>query len=193
MAVAAIAPGLPGAWAAPPPLRDVARARALLRAAGQGEGFAARLLLLNTPAFQRAGVVAQAMLREAGIRLRLDIRDPGAFWSAGAAAHELVLQRFGGKPDPGFLLQWFTSAQIGQWNWQGFRDDLYDSLIARGAAMEDGAERDSLYVEAQQRMAASFCFIFLTHETVACAYADWLHPAVLDNGEDWQLDRFTSA
>ena len=192
-AVAAIAPALPGAWAAPPPRRDVARARALLRAAGKGEGFAARLLLMNTPAHQRAAVLAQAMLAEAGIRLTLDIRDPGAFWSAGSKAQELVLQRFGGKPDPGFLLQWFTAAQIGGWNWQGFRDPEFDALVARAAAMAEGEARAALYVAAQQRMAASFCFVFLTHETVACAYRDWLRPAVLANGEDWLLDRFARA
>jgi peptide/nickel transport system substrate-binding protein len=197
-AFAAVAPGLPGYWQdAPRVTRDIPRARALLQQAGHGDGLAAKLLVMNQPAHQRAGVIAQAMLRDAGIHVSLDIRDPGAFWSAGngAAGRELqlVLQRFGGKPDPGFLLQWFTTSQVGGWNWQGFRDAEYDRLVIQAAASPDGPAREAIYQDAQRRMADSFCFVFLTHEVASCVYRDWLRPAVLRNGEDWLLDRFVRA
>ena len=193
---AAIPPGLPGHWeAAPVPRRDVATARALLAEAGQA-GLRARLLLLARPDHQAVGVIAQAMLAEAGIRLELDIRDEGAFWSSGfgqpGEAVQLALQRFGGKPDPGFLLQWFTFAQIGGWNWQRWHDAEFDALLDQAAATPDGAVRAALYVRAQMRMAASGAFLFLTHEQVACGFRDWLRPAVLGNGEDWLLDDFAA-
>jgi peptide/nickel transport system substrate-binding protein len=135
------------------------------------------------------------MLRDVGIRLDLDIRDPGAFWSAGGGVAgeqvQLALQRFGGKPDPGFLLQWFTAAQVGSWNWQRWRDAEYDELVQRAAATPDGSTRDALYVAAQQRMEDSSAFVWLTHEVAASACRPWLRPAVLNNGEDWLLDRFS--
>ena len=188
---AAVAPGMVGHWAAAPRRRrDVARARAWLEEAGLGGGFATRLLVLNLPAHQSVGVIVQAMLRDIGVRVALDIRDPGAYWSSGGGDVQLALQRFGGKPDPGFLLQWFTSAQAGLWNWQRWRDADYDRLVGQAAATPDGPARDALYVGAQQRMDASAAFIWLTHEVAAAAYRSWLRPAVQANGEDWLLDRF---
>lgn len=196
-AYAAIAPGMPGSWDdAPRPRRNVAAAHDLLAQAGHAKGLRARLLLLDRPDYQAVGVIAQAMLREAGISLDLDIRDEGAFWSAGGgdAGREvqLALQRFGGKPDPSFLLQWFTSARIGSWNWQRWGDAPFDALVAQAATTPNGPARDVFYGQAQSRMQQSGAFIFLTHELVSCAYRDWLQPAVLENGEDWLLDRFSA-
>jgi peptide/nickel transport system substrate-binding protein len=196
-AYAAIAPGLPGAWPdAPRPRRDVAQARALLSAAG-ASGLRARLTLLNQPQFQDAAVIIQAMLAEVGIRIDLDLREGGAFWSAGSGETgkrlELVLQRFAGKADPAFNLQWFTAAQIGQWNWQRWHDATFDALIRQAATTEDGTERDRLYIEAQQRMAEGGAFIWLTHEVYAYACRDWLVPAVLPDGDDMSYDLFRRA
>jgi peptide/nickel transport system substrate-binding protein len=191
-AFAPIAPGLPGHWsAAPRRARDVAQAKAWLAEAGHPNGFPARLLVLNQPAYQSAAVILQAMLRDIGIRLELDIRDPGAYWAGGGPQVQLALQRFGGKPDPGFLLQWFTSGQVGSWNWQRWRDPDYDQLVSRAAATPDGAARDALYIAAQQRMDESAAFVWLTHEVASSAFRSWLRPAVLANGEDWQLDQFS--
>jgi peptide/nickel transport system substrate-binding protein len=194
-AFAPIAPGLVGHWAeAPRRGPDLAAAKRLLREAG-GAPPRLRLTLLNEPAYLNAGIVLQAQLGEAGIALDLDMRDGGAFWSAGSGeagrALELSLQRFGGKADPAFNLQWFTSAQVGGWNWQRWRDAAFDRLVEQAAETEDTATRTRLYIEAQKRMDASAAFVWLTHESHAFGYRDWLVPAVLPNGDDMSFDRFT--
>ncbi|CAH2599631.1 ABC transporter substrate-binding protein [Rhodovastum atsumiense] len=197
VAHAPIAPGLLGHWeAAPRRGRDLAAARRMLAEAG-AQRLRLRLTLLNQPTYQNAGVVLQALLAEAGITIDLDVRDGGAFWSAGSGeagkSLELVLQRFAGKADPAFNLQWFTAAQVGEWNWQRWRDPEFDRLVADAARTDDAAVRTKQYIAAQQRMDESAAFIWLTHEVHAFGYRDWLVPAVLPNGDDMSFDRFARA
>ncbi|MBV9813965.1 MAG: ABC transporter substrate-binding protein, partial [Acetobacteraceae bacterium] len=136
-----LAPGLVGHWAdAPKRKRDVAAAKQLLQQAG-ASGLTARLTLLNKPEYQAAGVIVQALAAEAGIKIALDVQDGGSFWSAGNGDAgknlELSLQRFGGKADPAFNMQWFTASQIGVWNWQRWNDPDFDKLVSQAAATDD--------------------------------------------------------
>lgn len=195
---AAIAPGLLGYWEdAPRRARDLAGAKRLLAEAGQGRGFRATLTLLNQPEDQSVGVIVQTMLADAGVELDLDVREPGSFWSAGSGDQgkglELSLQRFGGKADPAFQLQWFVSSQVGQWNWERWREPAFDELVADAGRTNDAAARARLYVQAQELMDESAAFIWLTHGVSAFAFRDWLNPAVLPNGDDMLFDRFSKA
>jgi peptide/nickel transport system substrate-binding protein len=196
-AYAAIAPGLLGYWKdAPHYGRDVAQAKKLLADAGV-PNLRARLTLLNTPAYQNAGVIMQALMQEAGIQLDLQVLDAGSFWSMGEGdsgkSIELALQRFGGKADPAYQLQWFDSKQIGEWNWERWSDKDFDDLLQKAGAADDKAERERLYIQAQEVMDKSAAFIWLTHEVNAYAYQDWVKPAVLPNGDDMLFDRFAPA
>ncbi len=196
-AYAPLAPGLLGFWKdAPKRARDVAGAKALLQQAGAG-GLAVKLTLLNQPAYQQAGTVIQALLAEAGIAVTLDVQEGGSYWSAGSGdtgkTLELSLQRFAGKADPSFNMQWFTAAQVGEWNWQRLRDPAFDALLAQAGGTDDKAARDKAYVAAQQRMDDSAAYVWLTHEVAAFGYRDWLQPAIEPNGDDMVLDRFSRA
>lgn len=196
-ALGPVAPGLLGAWKdAPRYARDVAAARALLAEAGAAN-LRTRLTLLNKPAYQNAAVIIQAQLAEAGITLDLDVQDGGSFWSAGngetGKTLELSLQRFGGKADPSFQLQWFTASQIGSWNWQRWNSPRYDELFAKAGSISDPAERARLYIEAQKEMDQSAAFIWLTHEVNVYAHKSWLVPGILPNGDDQLYGRFAVA
>lgn len=196
-AYAPVAPGLLGYWKdAPRRARDVAAAKKLLAEAGVS-GLRTRLTLLNKPAYQNAGIIIQAQLAEAGITLDLDVQEGGSYWSAGngeaGKTLELSLQRFGGKADPSFQLQWFTAAQIGSWNWQRWNNPDYDALFAKAGAITDSAERGRLYIEAQKLIDESAAFIWLTHEVNVYALKDWLVPGILPNGDDQLFNRFGAA
>jgi peptide/nickel transport system substrate-binding protein len=190
-----IAPGLLGHWdAAPNYTRDVAAARKLLADAGHGRGLRAKLTLLNQPAYQAAGQIIQAMLSEVGITLELQVLDGGAFWSMGRGEAgqglELSLQRFGGKADPAFQMQWFTSDQVGNWNWQRWQSPEFDTLFSQGASTMDVAARNRAYLRMQQLMDESAAYIWLTHERNVFGHRAWLAPAVLPNGDDQLFHRF---
>jgi peptide/nickel transport system substrate-binding protein len=196
-AYAPLAPGLTGFWKdAPKRRRDVDAARRKLAEAGVRD-LRLRLTLLNQPEFQSAATIIQALLQDAGIRVDLDVQDGGAFWSAGSGEAgrtlELALQRFAGKADPAFNLQWFTSAQVGRWNWERWRDPEFDRLVQAGGATNDRAQRQRLYEQAQARMDQSAAFVWLTHEVHAFGFRDWLKPAIEPNGDDLLLDRFARA
>lgn len=193
-----VAPGLVGHWAeAPKPRRDVAAARRLLQEAGLGSGFQTKLTLLNRPAFVSIGEIAQAMLGEVGVRLELEVMDGGAFWAQnteeGTKKLHLSLQRFSGKADPAFIMQWFLPQQINNWNWQRWNSPEYEAAYRRGGSVSDPAARAAAYIEAQRIMEASEAHIWLTHETNVFGYRSWLKPGILPNGDDMMLNRFARA
>jgi peptide/nickel transport system substrate-binding protein len=193
-----IPPALLGHWAdAPVHRRDVAAARRLLTEAGHPNGFRTTLTCLNQPTYRTAALVAQANLAEAGVQCELLALDGGAFWSAGAGERgrelALSLQLFKGKADPSFYTQWFTSAQVGEWNWQRWRSAEYDALHEQAASTLDAQERARAFVRMQQLMDESAAFIWLTHDSLVFAAQAWLRPAVLPNGNDWQLAHFAEA
>lgn len=194
-ATSLLAPGLLGHWEDAPVIeRDVAGAKALLEEAGQGGGFPIRLTLLNKPYFQTMALVAQANLAEIGIDVELEVLDGGTYWSMGEGEAgenlELSLQRFGGKADPSFQTQWFTIDQIGSWNWQRWRSEEFGRLNTEAESITDEAKRKELYVQMQKLMDDSNAYVWLTHEVNIFATKDWLTPAILPNGDDWQYRHF---
>ena len=190
-----IPPQILGHWGdAPVYRRDVAAAKRLLGEAGMGSGLKLRLTVLNQAVYRTAAQVIQANLGEAGIQCEIDALDGGAYWSAGKEPKgkdlELSLQLFKGKFDPSFFTQWFVSSQVGEWNWQRWKNPEYDSLHQKAASTLDPAERVKALVRMQQLMDESAAFIWLTHDVLTFAARSWLKPALLPNGNDWQLGDF---
>ena len=192
------APGILGYWPdAPVYKRDVKAAKALLTAAGLGSGFKTTLTVLNTAVAQTTAAVVQANLADIGIEVTIAALDPGAYWAYGendaSKALELVLVEYKGKFDPGFQTQWFTSDQIGKWNWQRFHSADFDALTAKAAVTTDAKARGQMYVDAQKLMDESAAFIWITHNAYSFADRSWLTPAILPNGNQWQYAAFTEA
>ncbi len=197
VARALIQPQVLGSWKdAPAAKRDLDGARTLLAQAGVPNP-KLKLTLLNTPAFQTMGLVAQAQLKQAGVDLQLDVRDAGTYWSAGKGDAgkdlDLVLMRFNGKLDPNFNTQWFTSDQVGSWNWSRWRSPEFDRLNAQAGTELDPVKRAALIVQCQMLMAESAAFVWLTYDVDLFASKTWLKPAVMPTGSDWQLSQFSLA
>ena len=190
-----VMPQVLGHWAEAPALkRDVAQAKRLLAEAGLPQGFKCRMVVQNQPVYQTMALVARALLADAGIQLEVDAQESGAFFSAGKGdagkALDTVMIRFNGKMDPNFLAQWFTTDQIGIWNWQRWSDPAFDQLLDQASAELDKDKRAALIVEAQKRMEQSECLTWLTYDVSTFVSRSWLKPALLPSGIDWQLDRF---
>lgn len=188
-------PGVLGYWKdAPRYQRDVAAAKTLLAEAGHPDGFRTRITLLNAAVYQAAALVIQANLAEVGIDAQLDILDPGAYWGMGEADKskdlDLVIVEYSGKFDPNFQSQWFTSDQIGQWNWQRFRNAEFDRLHAESNATSDQKKREEMHIRMQQLMDESAAFVWLTHNANVFVAKPWLEPGLLPNGNNWQLANF---
>ncbi|QHG74955.1 ABC transporter substrate-binding protein [Ensifer adhaerens] len=192
---ALIMPRVLGHWAdAPVHVRDLDKAKALLAEAGQPNGFTARITVLNQPSYTNMALVAQAQLAEVGINLEIDARDGGTFWSAGKGADgeklDMFIVRFNGKLDPNFLAQWFKSEQVGIWNWQRWASKEFDEILDGAAREMDADKRTAMIVAAQKLMEESAAFVWLTYDVNFVARRDWLKPALMPSGIDWQLHRF---
>jgi peptide/nickel transport system substrate-binding protein len=192
------APGILGYWAdAPKRERDVAAAQALLEEAGQGGGFSTRLTVLNKAVAQATAAVVQANLAEIGIDVQIDAIDEGAYWAYGendaSKDLDLVLVEYRGKFDPGFQTQWFTSDQIGKWNWQRWGSKEFDDLHKQGGIETDVKKREEIYVAAQKLMDESAAFWWITHNAYTFGFKDTLSPGILPNGNQWQYAAFKQA
>lgn len=195
---ALIQPPVLGYWSdAPAHARDVDAARRLLAEAGVAPGLQLRLTVLNQPAFQTMALVVRAQLADIGITVAIDARDAGSYWSAGKGdagrGLDLVLQRFNGKLDPAFNTQWFRTDQVGVWNWARWSSTAFDALDDEAGATLDEAARAAIVVRQQVLMDESAAFVWLTHDVDITAHRDWLRPAVLPTGSDWQLADFALA
>lgn len=193
-----IPPQITGSWAgAPLYARNLSQVKRLLSEGNMAGGFKTRLTILNQATYRAAAQIVQANLAEVGIQCEIQALDNAAFWSAGKDPAgkdlELSLQLFKGKFDPSFYTQWFTTDQIGQWNWQRWSNKEFDKLHRRAAQTNNPTKRMDAFVRMQQLMDQSAAFIWLTHDTLTFASRKWLKPVLLPNGNDWQLPYFRPA
>jgi len=194
---AVVMPPVIGAWKdAPVYKRNVAEAKKLLADAGQ-TAIKTRITVLNQPAFQSMALVAQALLQEVGITAEVDAREGGTFWDTGKGEAgknvDMFIMRFNGKLDPSFLMQWFTTSQVGIWNWQRFKSEEFDKLQAAGIGEIDPVKRAELVVKAQQEMDKSGAFVWLTNDITYVVSRSSIKPAFLPGAIDWDLQQFTLA
>jgi peptide/nickel transport system substrate-binding protein len=192
---ALLAPGLIGYWKdAPVYKRDIEAAKKLLADAGVGSGFKTKVTVLAQERDQTAATVIQANLAEVGIEVEIEALDEGAYWALGEndASKNLELSyiQYSGKFDPSFQTQWFTSNQVGTWNWQRWANKDFDALHSEGAKTVDLAKRNQIYVDAQKLMDESAAFVWITHNLYTFANKKWLEPGVLPNGNQWLYTAF---
>lgn len=195
---ALLAPGLLGYWKdAPVYKRDVDAAKKLLADAGHADGFKTKLTILSKPDTQAIAAIIQANLAEVNIEVEIEALEAASYWALGeknaSAALELSLINYRGKFDPSFQTQWFTSDQVGTWNWQRWKSKDFDDLHVLGAKTVDKAEREKIYIKAQQLQDESAAFIWITHNLYTFATKDWLKPGVLPNGNNWLYTAFQQA
>lgn len=183
-----IAPGLPGHREANLYEYDPDKARALLEEAGVS-GLTLTLDILNKSERLTAAQMIQANLADVGITVEIKQNDSGTFWTLGAKEGnywdklQLIIGRFSMQPDPSWATAWFTSDQIGVWNWERFNSPEFDALHEEGLVELDPKKRDAIYKRAQDIMEESGCYVFLTHEVTGMMYRDTLDPGLRPNGE----------
>ncbi|MBY0613057.1 MAG: ABC transporter substrate-binding protein [Beijerinckiaceae bacterium] len=187
-------PQILGHWKdAPVYKRNVAEAKKLLADAG-ASNLKLKLLILNQPAYQNMALVARALLAEVGITLEVDAQEGGTYWSSGKGDTgknlDLFILRFNGKHDPNFIMQWFVSGQVGDWNWERWANPDYDALFTKAAGEIDKDKRIEDVIAAQKLMDKSAAFVWLTNEVNVLVHRPWIKPAAVPGWLDWQYDSF---
>lgn len=128
----------------PVPARDLAKAKALLKQAGQDHA-SFTLLTGNSPVEQQVGQVVQSMAGEAGFDIRLQSAEANALVAAARAGnYQATLVIWSGRPDPdGNVAIWL--ACDGFLNWGKYCNATFDDLLARARGVTDVAQRQALY------------------------------------------------
>ncbi len=179
-----IAPGLPGnrAHSSVPVQADFVKAAALLEESGERD-VSLTLAILNKTAFVSAAQVIQATLAQIGITVEINLLESGTFWSLGEDKDlQMVLNRYSMTPDPYYATAWFTTEQVGIWNWERFSNPEFDALHKAAAAESDIARRAEMYQRAQELMEESGAYRFITHEATPVVHSSNVVPALRPDG-----------
>jgi peptide/nickel transport system substrate-binding protein len=183
-----IAPGLIGHRDAVIYSYDPDRARELLAGAGVSN-LDVTLAILNKATNVSMAQAIQANLADVGFNVTINQHDSGTFWTLGDEASgdtwktiQLILGRFSMQPDPAFATEWFTTDQVGVWNWERWRSEEFDELEAAAKVELDPAKRHEMYVKMQDLMEEGGCYVFLTHEATGVAHRDTIVPGIAPNG-----------
>jgi oligopeptide transport system substrate-binding protein len=153
LAAGVIPPSLPGGDSTRKGyVRDTAKARALLVAAGHANGIDLELWSSQTPPFPRIAQTVQANLADIGVRVKLVQRDASSMREAARAGKtDMALKDwFADYPDgEDFLYPLLHSANKGVGgNVSFYANPQFDKLVSDSRREQDEAKRVSMYKEA---------------------------------------------
>jgi peptide/nickel transport system substrate-binding protein len=146
----------------PVPGRDLARARALLREAGQ-ERVRIKFSVPNTTEYIQAAEVVQAMAAEAGITLEIQVIEVATLlrnWTAGD--FEVLIIAWSGRTDIDGNL-WGFNACGQTLNGGKYCSEAADAALRAGRTSVDRAARLAAYGEAMQVLLRDRPYIYLWH------------------------------
>ncbi|ALU88931.1 ABC transporter substrate-binding protein [Herbaspirillum rubrisubalbicans] len=149
-----------------PPKVDVARAKALLKAAGKEGGFSFKLTLPTTADELQAGQMIQGMLRPAGITVTLEKTEIASQVEAGkTGAFEGLFLGWSGRPDPDQNIFDFVNSG-GSMNYSHIAAKEVDDLLQQARVEGDQAKRKVLYDQAMAILVKEVPYIYLVHDNV---------------------------
>jgi len=173
---------------------DPAAAKALLAEAG-AEGLQIKLEFGTDADLLVAAQIIQAQLADVGITL--DVRQvdgstltaqqqdtAGGTWES----IELFFNTFTTAPDPSWVTEWFTCAQVGVWNFQRTCSEAWDAENAAAAETDDDAARAAMYIKLQDELEETGAYVFLYHGVNAWVFPPELKGAWTPDGQ-WALLR----
>lgn len=185
-----IAPGLTGhrEQSLVPPQADFAKAQEYMDAAGLGS-VDLTLDVLNKTTNVSAAQIIQATLAQVGINVEINLHESGAFWSLGDESQgerykdvQLILNRYSMSADPYYATSWFTTEQVGIWNWERFSNEEFDRLHQEAKSESDPDKRAQMYQHMQNIMEESGAYRFITHEVNPVIYRNTVEPAFRPDG-----------
>jgi peptide/nickel transport system substrate-binding protein len=144
------------------PARNIERARALLREAGQPNP-AFTLLTPNSPVESQVAQIIQSMAAEAGFRVRIETLEAATMVArAEAKQYDVAFGIWSGRPDPdGNIALWI--ATDGFLNRMGYSNPRVDAAFAAARQSTDPAERRAQYHVAAEQWLADRPIMMLYH------------------------------
>lgn len=176
---------------------DPEKGKALLEEAGAG-GLELTLIFGTNPDLLIAGQVIQAQLAQIGVKLNVRPMDTATMIAQaqdpeGHKTIEVFFETFTTAPDPSWVTEWFTCAQVGVWNFQRTCSKEWDDMNAKALEESDPAKRAAMYVDLQNKLEETGAYVFLYHGVNAWVSKSGIKPAYSADAQ-WALLRdFTAA
>lgn len=169
-----IAPGLLGYWEKDiEEERNIKKAKELMREAGV-DSLELRMDIIDEAEYRAWAEIIRENLKEININLEISPLEVGTFWEVGMGEKgkdlELYSSSFQMQADPFYGTRWFTSKQVGNWNWMRWENERFDELHYKALVTKDEKERNEIYVEMQQVMYEDAAAIWVTHGKSFYAY-----------------------
>ena len=172
-----------------PPGGDPDKARALLKEAGVRLPLRLRLDVNSDSLELTAVQVIQWSLKKVGIEVDIRTQESSTFLTIGREETgdqwrdiQLFFQSFIGSADPYYALVWFTSRQLGQWNWERFSNSEFDRLNDLALATTNVEERNRMYQRMQDIMEESGCYRFISNGVMPQIVRKSIEPAFSPDG-----------
>jgi peptide/nickel transport system substrate-binding protein len=144
-----------------PPVRDVAKARALLQQAGATLPVPVTLTITNGSDIQQAGEVIQAMAKEAGFDIRLKTMEfASSLQAAYAGDFEAYLIGWSGRADPDGNM-WQMLHTGGTFNWGHYSNAAVDKALDDARTVADLTGRRAFYASVWQQQRKDLPLIYL--------------------------------
>lgn len=145
-----------------PPKRDVAKAKALLAAAGAPRPQLS-IYIGNNPIEAQVGQVIQSMAGEAGFEIKLEaIEGPTMVQRSQKGDFQSAFAIWSGRPDPdGNVTFWFHCK--GFLNWGQYCNERLDSLLEQAQQTTDPAQRKAIYRQVAEIYLADRPLMILYH------------------------------
>jgi peptide/nickel transport system substrate-binding protein len=153
--------------------RDVAKAKAILAAAGQPNP-TLEIMVPNNPDIRQAAEIIQAMVKEAGIELKIRATEFATSLNAAEKGDfDIFLIGWSGRVDPdgNIFSFWKTGGPL---NYPKLSNAEVDKLIDQARLVNGLAERRKLYEQAMEIVRAERSLIYLWHRRTLVAHSNKL-------------------
>lgn len=179
---ALLPPYILGYWKeAPLYERDLEKAQSYMAKAGISS-LDLTLSVENTMEYRTWAEIIKENLADIGINASIQVLDSSTFWSLGEGEGgkevELVTLTYSSAPDPAWFTMWFTSDQVGVWNWMRWSNPEYDALHKEGLATLDPEKRAPIYIKMQKLWDEAVHSVWIRHDSQVYAHTKKIVPAM---------------
>lgn len=154
----------------PVSLRDIERAKRLLREAGVRTPISVDFMVPNNPEVRQVAEVLQAMTAEAGFELKIRVTEfATSLQEAEQGRYQAYMLNWSGRTDPDGNLFIFHGCNQPQ-NYGGYCNREVDAMMQEARAKSDPATRKAIYERITERLMAEGSIVYLYHRPVIIAH-----------------------
>lgn len=167
-----------GHWADAPQLQpDPEAAQQALSAAG-ADGLELEFGIREEPGSSTIAQIVQENLSAIGVTANIQVY-PGDELHQQVENLQMFYQSFSNQADPSWATVWFTTPQVGDWNFMSWSNEEFDTLHEQALGETDQDARHEMYIQMQQLMEEDAIASWVMYRTNHYAHSPDLEPHLI--------------